>query len=152
MRSRTLALALCLPLLALPPAAGQTKGGGKVDKTFGRPHIDAVTAPAKVLKDAKVIDFGKTLYRGKIDPNLTLERVRAGKRLEHRNDGAIFRNRERLLPTKRDRDYYREFVHFTKEVKGLRFPGPQRVVVGKKGEVRCTTPGTTTPPSRECAR
>ncbi len=139
MNARTLPIALCLPLLVsflvALPAAAESKDKDKIDKTFGRPQIDAVTTAAKVLNEAKVVDFGKTIYKGKIDANLTLERVRAGKALHHRNDGAIFGNREGLLPKNRDRGYYREFVHFTKEVKGLRFPGPQRVVVGKKGEV-----------------
>ena len=107
-------------------------GGAKADKAFGKPHIDAVTTPAKVLNDAKVINFGKVVYKGKVDVNTTLERVREGKKLEHRNDGAIFRNREGNLPAQRDRDYYREFVH---HFKGAPFPGPQRVIVGKKGEV-----------------
>jgi len=136
-----LLLAGLASFLALPPQGDLQacdKGENKIDKSFGRPHINAVKTPAKVLTDARVVDFGKTIYKGKIDPNLTLDRVKAGKRLEHRNDGAIFRNRERLLPSNRDRDYYREFVHFTKEVKGLRFPGPQRVIVGKKGEVYYT--------------
>ena len=43
-----------------------------------------------------------------------------------------FRNFEGLLPKQKDRDYYREFVH---RMKGLPFPGPQRVVIGKNGAV-----------------
>src|SRR4051794_3820172 len=141
MKTRALLAGLVVAVLASSldlPAAAQDKFVGKTDRSFGRPHIDAVTGPAKVLKDAKVVDFGKVIHRGRIDPNLTLDRVKAGKKLEHRNDGAFFRNREGNLPTRKDRNYYREFVHFTREVKGLRFPGPQRVVVGKKGEVYYT--------------
>ena len=116
----------------------------KIDKTFGRPHITAVTGEAKVLPDAKVIDFGKVIYEGPIDVNPTLERIREGKKLDHRNDGVHFQNRERRLPVhKEDRDYYREFVLWDTKVNAkfkvkAKFPGPQRVVVGKKGEVYYT--------------
>jgi hypothetical protein len=122
---------LALALAFLPPA-GRARAEPKVDRGFGKPHIDAVEGPARVIKDGRVIDFGKTIYRGKIDVNPTLERVRAGKKLEHRNDGAIFRNREGKLPRKRDPNYYREFVHHFRK---MPFPGPQRVIVGKGGEV-----------------
>ena len=115
--------------------AGAARAEPKVDRGFGKPHIDAVEGPAKVIADGRVIDFGKTIYRGKIDVNPTLERVRAGRKLGHRNDGAIFRNREGKLPKERDPNYYREFVHHFKK---MPFPGPQRVIVGKKGEVYYT--------------
>ena len=121
--------------LALLVRAGGARAEPKVDRGFGKPQIDAVAGPAKVIPDGRVVDFGKTIYRGKIDVNTTLERVREGRKLEHRNDGAIFRNREGKLPRKRDPNYYREFVHHFKK---MPFPGPQRVVVGKKGEVYYT--------------
>jgi hypothetical protein len=107
----------------------------RAEKTFGRPQIDAVTGKAKVLTDARVVDFGKVIYKGRIDVNPTLERIREGKALRHRNDGAIFLNREGRLPRKKEKEYYREFVM---EMKGLPFPGPQRVIIGKKGEVYFT--------------
>jgi filamentous hemagglutinin len=136
MRPSPLRCGLALAVLASAVLAlAAAPGADKADKTFGKPHIDAVTTPAKALENAKVINFGKVIYQGKVDVNTTLERVRAGKKLDHRNDGAIFRNREKALPAQRDRDYYREFVH---QVKGLPFPGPQRVIVGKKGEVYYT--------------
>jgi ribonuclease T1 len=99
--------------------------------TFGRPQIEAVTSPAEVLKNAEVVDFGKVIFTGRMDVNPTLERVRMGNALEHRNDGAIFQNRERKLPS-RGRGYYREFIV---AMKGVPFPGPVRVIVGLKGEV-----------------
>jgi hypothetical protein len=127
--------ALGAALLALAALLGGRAAAGKAERTFGRPQIDAVTTPAKVLANGKVVNFGKVVYKGRIDVNPTLERIRAGKKLDHRNDGAIFRNRERQLPGQRDRNYYREFVvHF----KGTPFPGPQRVILGKKGEVYYT--------------
>jgi guanyl-specific ribonuclease Sa len=132
-------LAACILALALP---GLVAGFPEVeiDKKFGRPHIDAVNGKVKVISDAKVVDRDRVVYEGPINVNVTLERIREGKKLEHRNDGAIFRNREKLLPVKRDRDYYREFVHWDARLNAKlktkpRFPGPQRVVIGKKGEV-----------------
>jgi filamentous hemagglutinin len=106
----------------------------KADRSFGRPHIDAVKSPVQVF-EGKVVDFGKVIYKGKIDVNPTLERIREGKRLRHRNDGAFFLNREGRLPKHSDREYYREFVH---EMKGVPLPGPCRVIIGKKGEVYFT--------------
>jgi filamentous hemagglutinin len=125
--------AACLAALALALAVVPGSGLlGQEKPTFGRPHIDAVTGPAKVLEDVKVIDFGKVIFQGKIDINPTLERIRAGKALSHKNDGAIFMNREGRLPRQKDAEYYREFVQ---HMKGQPFPGPQRVVIGKKGEI-----------------
>jgi filamentous hemagglutinin len=115
----------------------------KTDKNFGRPHIDAVSGPVKELPDAKVVDFGKVIYQGPINVSPTLERIRKGERLEHRNDGSFFHNREKRLPVHKDREYYREFVHWDKKLNAKfkiksKFPGPQRVVIGKKGEVYYT--------------
>jgi len=128
------ALLLIVLASALLPGTGAT-GQGKTDPKFGRPHIDAVTGPAKILDNAKVIDFGKVIYEGKMDVNPTLERIKAGKSLKHHNDGAIFGNRERRLPKNSDSEFYREFVH---QMKGLPFPGPQRVIISKKGDVYYT--------------
>jgi filamentous hemagglutinin len=122
-------LTLAWAVLVLPGASAQK------DSDFGRPHIDAVKGDVKVLTDARVVDFGKVIYKGKIDLNPTLKRIREGKSARHRNDGAIFLNREGKLPKKRDREYYREFVLKKKD---LPFPGPQRVIVGKEGEVYFT--------------
>src|SRR5438270_175680 len=101
-----LILSLAWVLLALAGSSAQTR----TDKNFGRPHIDAVTGDVKVLEDAKVVDFGKVIYRGKIDVNPTLKRIREGRKTRHRNDGVIFFNKEGKLPKQKDREYYREFV------------------------------------------
>ena len=66
-----------------------------------------------------------------VDLGPTLERIAKGERFPHRNDGAIFRNREGLLPSKPE-GYYREYVHPTPNVRG---PGPQRIVIGENGEL-----------------
>jgi guanyl-specific ribonuclease Sa len=136
---RLVVVLLAMALGAVPAIVADVQP----EKTFGRPQIDAVKGKAKVI-DAKVIDFGKVIYEGPIDVNPTLERIREGKKLEHRNDGVFFQNRERRLPVhKDDREYYREFVLWNPKLNAkftikVKFPGPQRVVIGKKGEVYYT--------------
>lgn len=103
--------------------------------TFGQPQIGSVTGTVKVLPNVKVIDFGKLIYTGKMDINPTITRIRKGTKLNHDDDGAIFTNVEKRLPVNSDKNYYREFVH---QMTGFPFPGPQRVVIGKKGEVYYT--------------
>lgn len=71
---------------------------------------------------------------GATDLAPTLERIRRGEAHPHRNDGSVFQNRERLLPS-RPRGYYREFVHPTRGRSG---PGAQRIVIGREGEVYYT--------------
>ncbi len=99
---------------------------------FGKPQIDAVKGEVPVVPKVRVVDFGKTIYDGPMDVNPTLNRIRRGQRLKSRNDGAIFANREKRLPRTPDREYYREFVH---RMNRMPFPGPQRVILGKGGEV-----------------
>lgn len=99
---------------------------------FGQPQIGAVQGKLDILKDVRVVDFGREVYRGEMDLNPTLDRIRKGDKLTHRNDGSFFGNRERLLPRQSDREFYREFVHTLHSPK---FPGPQRVVIGKDGSV-----------------
>ena len=103
-----------------------------IENDFGQPQIGAVSGKVPVLDSVKVVDFGKVIYEGRMDVNPTLNRIRKGEKLKHRNDGSIFRNREKLLPLRDDRDYYREFVH---AMKNMPFPGPQRIVIGKNGAV-----------------
>lgn len=52
----------------------------------------------------------------------------------YNRDGSIFQNRENILPPHPD-GYYKEFVHPTKGIQG---PGPQRVVIGRGGEMYYT--------------
>lgn len=80
-------------------------------------------------------ESGRTIFRGDVDLQPTLDRIAAGEMLDQfRNDGSIFENRERRLP-KRPSGYYREYVVPTEGQSG---PGPQRLVVGKEGEVYYT--------------
>ncbi|MBM4076766.1 MAG: ribonuclease, partial [Planctomycetes bacterium] len=59
------------------------------------------------------------------------DRIARNEKNSHRNDGSTFGNREGRLP-KKPFGYYTEYVHPTKGIDG---PGPQRVVVGKDGDV-----------------
>lgn len=74
---------------------------------------------------------GDVLFRGDVDLNPTIERVRAGRKLRFPNDGTTFQNRERRLPQKFP-GYYREWVVPTPGDDG---PGPQRLVTGEDGDV-----------------
>ena len=78
---------------------------------------------------------GKLAYQGDVDLGPTLERIAAGIRDPHPNDGTVFQNRERRLPSKSDGQYYREYVVRTP---GLREVGPQRLITGKDGEAYYT--------------
>ncbi len=60
----------------------------------------------------------------------TLAAIRAGGPFPYPKDGAVFGNRERLLPA-RERGYYREF---TVRTPGSRDRGARRIVAGRGGE------------------
>src|SRR4051794_24476726 len=94
-----LAAVLTVAALVVPGAVAQDES----NPTFGRPHIDAVAGRARGLNAAEVTTFGRTVFKGKIDINPTRDRTRAGKDLDHRNDGAFFENREGKLPRHKDR-------------------------------------------------
>lgn len=84
-----------------------------------------------VLRD----ETGRVIHRGDIDLAPTLDRIAAGELLDRfPNDGSAFQNRERRLP-KQPPGYYREYVVPTP---GERSPGPQRLVIGREGEVYYT--------------
>ncbi len=115
-----IALAIAIPALVMAQAG------------FGQPQIGSVVGRVNVLPSVRVVDFGKVIYTGRMDVNPTIDRIRAGKKLNHNNDGSIFTNVQKRLPVSTDSQYYREFVH---QMNGFPFPGPQRVVIGKRGEV-----------------
>lgn len=89
------------------------------------------SAATTKLENQTIRDFGKIVYRGTIDLQPTLDRIARGERNSHRNDGSTFGNRERRLPQKPS-GYYTEYVHPTKGING---PGPQRVILGKGGDI-----------------
>ncbi len=97
-------------------------------KTDAKRKSPATTAK---LENQTIKDFGRVVFKGTIDLQPTLDRIARGEKNSHRNDGATFGNRERRLPQKPN-SYYTEYVHPTKGING---PGPQRVIVGKQGDV-----------------
>lgn len=104
------------------------------------PAASQKEAPAKpnplIQKGLKLKDQnGAVVYEGDIDLSITLKRIQKGESFPHRNDGATFGNRERRLPQQAP-GYYTEYVVPTPDVRG---PGPQRLVIGKKGEVFYTS-------------
>ena len=124
-------IAFCLlAVIGLPLAQDRTGGND-----FGQPQIGMVKGKLPLIPKVQIVDRGTVIYEGEFDLNPTLRRIRSGRKLPHRNDGSIFGNREKLLPKQRDRQFYREFV--VKKT-GLPFPGPQRMIVGKQGEVYFT--------------
>lgn len=90
------------------------------------------TPPAFQIKNQKIRDQdGKIIYSGTIDLRPTLDRIARGDPNSHRHDGTTFQNRERRLPAKAT-GYYKEYVHPTPKTTG---PGPQRIIVGKDGDI-----------------
>lgn len=63
--------------------------------------------------------------------NATLDRIQAGSRHPYTQDGTVFRNRDELLPLRRN-NYYHEY---TVETPGAGNRGTRRIVVGEQGEV-----------------
>ena len=61
----------------------------------------------------------------------TLDRIRAGQKHPHRNDGTVFKNLEGNLPA-RPEGFYREYVH---ESINIAKPGKERIVTGMNGDV-----------------
>lgn len=89
-----------------------------------------------LIRNVKIYDLnGNLAYRGDIDLKPTVDRIAKGIEDPHPNDGAVFGNRERRLPRQSDRNYYHEYVIRTKGISG---PGPQRLIMGKQGEIYYT--------------
>ena len=64
----------------------------------------------------------------------TLRLIRDGGPFPFERDGVVFRNLERMLPS-RDKGYYREYTVITP---GLRHRGARRIVAGRGGELYYT--------------
>lgn len=106
-------------------------GYGKTTSAQG-PHL---AGPYRV-GGVTVIDInnGRSHFLGTVDLRPTLDRIDAGRKSAHHNDGSVFRNSSRRLPSRPD-GYYREYVVPTPGVRG---PGPQRLVLGREGEIYYT--------------
>lgn len=91
------------------------------------------TNPAGLLvRNLEIRDIdGSIAYRGDVDLAPAIRRIEAGEKDSHPNDGSVFGNHEGKLPRK-DRGYYREYVVRTP---GIRHAGPQRLVIGRRGEI-----------------
>ena len=112
---------------------GKGKGGGAdaPDVVGGNPNL-APEINTNVLGGVTVYDkFTKRTFTGNIDLTPTLDRIQNGGSFPHVRDGTVFKNKEGGLPAEGS-GYYTEYVHLTPGVKG---PRPQRLVVGKGGEV-----------------
>src|ERR1700674_1821096 len=66
----------------------------------------------------------------------TLALIQRGGPFPYPKDGAVFGNRERLLPV-RERGYYREY---TVRTPGVRDRGARRIIAGRSGEYYYTAP------------
>jgi len=134
---------LPLPILALVAwlALGDLQPSGTASDATGpaagRASVDATgdtsspVMPKVVVRDRD----GRIAWRGDMDLGPSIARIERGERDRHRNDGAVFQNREGRLP-KRPRGYYREFVVRTPGLGGV---GPQRLVVGRDGDAWYTS-------------
>lgn len=101
-----------------------------------RPVNDTVNRSGLLIRNQKIYDQdGKLVYQGDIDLKAVLDRIAAGKKDPHPNDGTTFTNRERRLPIMSDSKYYTEYVVRTP---GLREVGPQRLIIGKGYEIYYT--------------
>jgi RHS repeat-associated protein len=118
-----------LTILTLVPGVGAE---ARATKAIVAAEVKPVVTD--FIAGAKVTSRGRVVAEGVVDVRPTLERIRTGTPHPHVNDGAIFQNREGLLPAKPN-GYYREYVHPTPGVNGA---GPQRIVVGAEGELYYT--------------
>ena len=124
-------------------SSSETGTGGSSGKSSSGRAPNPSAGPQPRSSDIKPVEVsGITIrdreqgvvFQGTVNLQPTLDRIAAGRHLEHRNDGTVFGNREKRLPRK-PKGYYREYVHPTP---GLRGPGPQRLVIGEEGEVYYT--------------
>lgn len=115
----------------------QVPGGSQISAALFQDTASAGTQAtgSLVMENVKVYNFDELAYQGNIDLGPTLARIERGERDSHGNDGSTFGNREQRLPNQSDRSYYKEYVVRTPGISGV---GPQRLVIGKGGEVYYT--------------
>ena len=89
-------------------------------------------AAVAVLLSSTILAFSNeiSLSTLPLEAQQTIRLVKAGGPFPYQRDGAVFANREGLLP-KRERGYYREY---TVRTPGARDRGARRIVVGRGGE------------------
>ena len=109
------------------PSQSRTPKAAESDRVQATADETAYLVPNQSIRDLN----GRVVYKGTVDLEPTLDRIERGEANRHRNDGAQFQNRENRLPRKPS-GYYKEYVHPTPGENG---PGPQRIIIGKQGEV-----------------
>jgi ribonuclease T1 len=105
---------------------------------LGTPNTDAPTRPATVTI-AQSVDPESGLHwiaLADLPPQArrTLDRIRSRGPFPYRRDGAVFGNREGILPRER-RGYYHEY---TVETPGASSRGGRRIVIGARDELYYT--------------
>ncbi len=89
------------------------------------------TFAGAIVYNARILDYRRTLVQH-VDLSEALRLIRENALAPNANEGwKVFGNYERLLP-QRPRGWYREMRIPTR---GLRGPGPQRLVYGRGGEI-----------------
>lgn len=98
----------------------------------GGPNASSSVTFDTIIDDVAVRDLdGRVAWQGSVDLQPTLDRIARGQADGHRGDGDVFENREGLLPS-RPSGYYRKYVIRTP---GIRHAGPQRLIIGRNGDV-----------------
>lgn len=127
-----------LPVAPVPYQPAENTGKTEIYHSRGMGSVDTglFSAGPYLIGGVEVIDTnnGKKHVLGTVDLRRDIERIAAGEKHSHRNDGTVFRNFEKILPQKPS-GYYREYVVPTKGIHGA---GPQRLVIGKEGEIYYT--------------
>ena len=135
-QKRLIRIALILILAVIGYFQKDRFTGGKSPSNPRSPvPISAVDSNKTIVKNVEIRDMdGSVAYRGDVDLRPEIQRIRSGKKDRHENDGSVFGNFEGKLPRK-SRGYYREYVVRTP---GIRHSGPQRLIIGKSGEIYYT--------------
>lgn len=115
-------------------------GGGAPSGAAAEVAAHELRPETRFIEGVQVKSHGKVIAEGTVDLKPTLDRIRSGGANAHKNDGTVFRNlppkgQQRPLLPEKPENYYTEYVHPTPGVKGA---GPQRIVVGKGGEIYYT--------------
>lgn len=113
--------------------------GGPVEPEPDRPSLVVLeSAPGldRTVPHARVLWLGRVIYEGEVKLNATIERVLA-RRVKYGYDNKVYDNANGQLPERVD-GYYRSWVHPTRGVRG---PGPQRIIVGQRGDWYYTPDG-----------
>ena len=90
------------------------------------PGAHAQKAPPPAARDSSDIAYSQL----PVEAKATMTLIRKGGPFPYAKDGAIFGNREKILPAQ-DRGYYREY---TVKTPGERSRGARRIIWGKGGE------------------